>query len=141
MPDTLLSRLQRIQNAAARLVLRMPKHCHITGLLYSLHWLPKKERINFKILLMVYKALNNRAPIYIRDMLSLRPMYTIHVRSNDQNYLIVPKSKSVTYGDRNFRHVGPRMWNTLPLEVREADSVDIFKSKLKCILFKGAYDC
>ena len=58
LPDCRLLKLQRVQNAAARLVFRAPKLCHITPLLKSLHWLNIKRRIEFKLLLITYKAMH-----------------------------------------------------------------------------------
>ena len=69
IPDKLLNRIQRIQNYAARVVLRLHKFSHITPALATLHWLPVKRRIDFKIALLVYKALNGQAPAYIADLL------------------------------------------------------------------------
>ena len=69
IPDKLLNRIQRIQNYAARVVLRLHKFSHITPALASLHWLPANRRIDFKIALLVYKALNGQAPAYIADLL------------------------------------------------------------------------
>ena len=54
LPDTQIMKLQRIQNACARLVCNTSKFCHITPLLKNLHWLPIRQRIAFKILLIVY---------------------------------------------------------------------------------------
>ena len=65
IPDKLLNRIQRIQNYAARVILRLHKFSHITPALATLHWLPVKRRIDFKIALLVYKALNGQAPAYI----------------------------------------------------------------------------
>ena len=69
IPDKLLNRIQRIQNDAARVVLRLHQFSHITPALAALHWLPVKRRIDFKIALLVYKALNGQAPAYITDLL------------------------------------------------------------------------
>ncbi len=65
--QTALSRLQLVQNAAARLLTRNHKRDHITPFLQSLHWLPVRYRVDFKILLIVYKSLNDMAPSYISD--------------------------------------------------------------------------
>ena len=51
LPQTQLSVLQRLQNAAARIITLSKKHTHITPILRSLHWLQVKDRIIFKILL------------------------------------------------------------------------------------------
>ena len=64
LPQHLISRLQSIQNKAARVVTRTGKFDHITPVLKQLHWLPVRYRIVFKILLLVYKALNGTAPSY-----------------------------------------------------------------------------
>ena len=58
-------RLQRVLNAAARVVCLVPKFDHITPFLRRLHWLPVRYRVMFKILLLLYKALHVKAPSYI----------------------------------------------------------------------------
>ena len=63
--DHLLSKVQRIQNMAARVVCKIQKSEHITPVLRRLHWLPIKARIQYKILLTVYKCLNGMAPKYL----------------------------------------------------------------------------
>ena len=68
----LISKMQRVQNAAARLVNRSPRYCHITPLLTELHWLNVKRRINFKIILIAYKAIYGTAVEYIKGSLSNR---------------------------------------------------------------------
>ena len=53
-----LNKLQRVQKACVRLIFREQKLCHVTSLIYELHWLPIKYRIGFKILLVTFKILN-----------------------------------------------------------------------------------
>ena len=69
LPQYLLDKVQRVQNAAARLVSCTRKYDRISPVLKELHWLPVKQRIVFKILLLTYKALNALAPRYISDFL------------------------------------------------------------------------
>ena len=64
-----VKRLQLIQNDAARILDETKKSAHITPVLNSLHWLPVNARIDFKVLLLVYKALNGTAPNYIKELL------------------------------------------------------------------------
>ena len=66
----LLSKLQRVQNAAARMITGAGRSEHITPSLYHLHWLPVECRVKYKILLYTYKALNNTAPVYVCNLLS-----------------------------------------------------------------------
>ncbi len=64
LPANQLNTLQRVQNAAARLICNVSRFDHITPTLKDLHWLPVKFRIDFKILLIVFKALHGLAPDY-----------------------------------------------------------------------------
>jgi hypothetical protein len=140
LPDTLLNKLQRLQNAAARLIVKLPKHSHISSTLMDLHWLPVKQRIRFKILLTVFKALHGLSPVYIKDLLVRKPHSVRSMRSDNQNLLIVPRTATVMYGDRNFCHVGPSMWNELPFEMRSCEDLETFKRSLKTLLFKVAFN-
>ena len=72
LPATQLNKIQRLLNAAARLVCRSPRYCHITPLMYNLHWLPVNLRIRFKVLLFEFKAIHSIAP-YISDLISVKP--------------------------------------------------------------------
>uniref|UniRef100_A0A3P9C069 Reverse transcriptase domain-containing protein n=1 Tax=Maylandia zebra TaxID=106582 RepID=A0A3P9C069_9CICH len=133
-----LSRLQTIQNAAARLLTRSTKRVHITPILYSLHWLPIEFRIRFKILVLTYRALNGQAPDYLSKIL-IKYTAARHLRSQTQSLLVVPRTRLKTKGDRAFQSVAPRLWNSLPLHLCLLDSVDSFKKLLKTLLFKQAF--
>jgi len=95
LPATELDKLQRLQNTAARLVVRAKKNDHITPILKRLHWLPVRARIDFKILLITYKALNNLAPDYIKELVvEYKPGRSL--RSSAQNLLVIPPTKTKT---------------------------------------------
>ena len=57
-----LTKLQRVQNAAARVLTRTSKFSHITPILRELHWLPVRERVKYKIILLTWKIINGIAP-------------------------------------------------------------------------------
>ena len=134
-----LSRLQLVQNSAARLLTGTKKREHITPVLASLHWLPVNFRIDFKILLFVFKALNGLAPQYISDLIQI---YTParSLRSESQLLLVEPRTKCKTRGDRAFSVAGPRLWNTLPLHIRTAPTLECFKSRLKTHFYSLAFN-
>ncbi len=71
LPDIRLKKLQRIQNTAARLICNISRFDHITPILYKLRWLPVKFRIDFKVLLITYKALHGLASEYITDIITI----------------------------------------------------------------------
>lgn len=139
LPLTSISRLQMVQNAAARLLTGSRKQDHITPILRSLHWLPVRYRIDFKILLFVYKSLNNQAPKYLSNLISIHnPSRSL--RSRDHHLLAVPRSRLKRRGDRAFAVVGPKLWNTLPLHVKSASTLAEFKSLLKTHFFSNAFN-
>ena len=72
LPASHLNKVQRVLNAAARLVFRAPRYCRITPLLYELHWLPVRQLISFKILQFVFKAIHGFAPTYLREIVSIK---------------------------------------------------------------------
>ena len=126
IPDKLLNRIQQIQNYAAQVVLRLHKFSHITTALATLHWLPANRRIDFKIALLVYKALNGQAPAYIAY---LQQPYVPprKLRSADKQLLSQPpcRLKSYSYGDRAFCCSAPVVWNNIPHSVKTAKTVMI----------------
>ena len=128
LPQNQISRLQHIQNTAARVVTLSRKSCHITPILKELHWLPVSQRIVFKLMLIVDKS-NNIAPIYISELLKV---YTPsrNLRSSNMSLLKEPTSKQ-TWGVRSFSVAAPRLWNHLPTKLKSCQSITRFKSLLK----------
>jgi len=140
LPAKSLSRLQRIQNTAARIITRTRRREHITPALVQLHWLPVNRRVEFKILMHTYRALHDQSPVYMKDMVHrYTPKRTL--RSMDTSSLVVPRTKTITYGDRSFRSAGPKLWNSLPLELRDISKFETFKKALKTYLFRMEYLC
>lgn len=134
-----IARLQMVQNAAARLLTGTRKFEHISPILASLHWLPIHFRIDFKTILFVFKSLNGLAPPYLSELLHpYSPARSL--RSADQLLLSVPKTKRKLRGDRAFAVAAPKLWNALPLHIRQASSLSVFKSLLKTHLFSLAFD-
>ena len=68
IPKSSVSILQSVQNSAARIVTKTAPREHITPVLKELYWLPVDRRIEYKMLLYAYKALNGLAPEYLCDM-------------------------------------------------------------------------
>ena len=137
LPQCLISKLQRIQNAAARLVVRCHGCEHIIPVLMKLNWLPVKQRVQYIILLLVFRAQHRLAPPYITDLLEQRA--TRVLRSTTNNDFYVPPSRS-RYGDRIFSVAGPRLWNSLPAEMKKTCCLVTFKRLLKTHLFRAVYE-
>ena len=107
IPKYLVCRLQRVQNTAARIVTLTRKYDSITPIMFKLHWLPVHSRIIFKLLLLVYKALNGKAPSYICSLLNHQECAR-SLPSSGQELLTVPLAKLKTYADRAFSIAAPR---------------------------------
>ena len=139
LPASAVSRLQSVQNSAARLVTRSRRSDHITPILRDLHWLPVRDRVTFKILLLTWRALHGLAPDYISQLVTpYVPRRSL--RSAHGNLLVVPASRLRSFGGRSFAHAAPMLWNALPLRIRGAQSLSQFKKLLKTHLFIGAFD-
>jgi hypothetical protein len=139
LPSSSLKPLQRSLNTAARVVCCTRRSEHITPVLKSLHWLPVAARVEYKLLLMVHKALNGQAPVYIRELLSQKAIRRSSMRSNYQMLLETPKIKTSSYGNRAFSVAAPQLWNKLPVSLRVNDNLNQFKSGLKSYLFTKYY--
>jgi hypothetical protein len=139
LPKQTISKLQRVQNTAARIIACIPHNEHITAVLKDLHWLPVERRIQYKVLLLTFKSLKGEAPSYLSSLVEqYLPARTL--RSHRQSLLQVPSSKTVSYGDRTFRKAAAVLWNELPLDIKDSESTHAFKRKLKTYLFKLSYN-
>ena len=141
LPTIHINKLQHVQNAAARLICSTPRFSHVTPVLFSLHWLPVKFRIDFKILIITFKAIHGQAPDYICNLVNIRNFSTYGLCSNSELLLVPPSTKTKkTLGDRAFTAAAPSLWNKLPSAIRDEDDLTRFKSKLKTFLFRVAYN-
>ena len=99
-------------------------------------WL--KFRIQYKVLLHAFRALNRLSPGYLAGILE-RYVPNRLLRSTDSMSLTVPRTRH-RWGDRAFSGAAPVLWNDLPLAVRSASSLARFKRQLKTLLFTREYD-
>ena len=129
----MMMQLQVIQNHACRTIFGLKKQETPINHLKKLHWLKVNERIQFKILLLVYKSLVGLAPIYIQELLSYNNTSGSRLLS-----LHTPVSKS-RYGERAFSFSAPKLWNNLPYEIKQAPNIESFKRRLKHHLFMKSY--
>ena len=119
LPKYLLKNLQYVQNAAARIITCWRKYDHITPIFTDLHWPPIEERIQFKVLLQTYKALNGMAPTYLKEMIPrYEPKRTL--RSSSAYLLKQESFKLLSHGKRAFAISAPQLWNSMPIDIKVA---------------------
>ena len=139
--QSVLQRLQLLQNYAARLVYKIPKFCHITPYLKDLHWLPVQARIQFKLLTIVFKCIHGNGPQYLSELplpqndAPWPKIRKLHHTLHSQNTI----KGGTKHGDRSFSISGPKLWNQLPVSIQNSCSLDVFKSRLKTFLFKNTF--
>ena len=128
-----IARLQRIQNTAARLIMRSPRSDSATPLLRELHWLPIVCRVDFKLLVFTYKAMHNDAPVYLGELICpYQPTRTL--RSANNNMLQVKRTRTKA-GDCSFAIAAASLWNNLPTVIKTCDNLTSYKRLLKTHFF------
>lgn len=129
-----IDRLMKLQKRAARIILRADFTTPSAVMFHKLDWLPVDKRLKYNKAVFIYKALNNLSPQYIADL--LRPVSETHsrtLRSSVNGALAVPRSRSSLF-DRSFSYTAPRLWNSIPLLIRNSSTVNCFKHNVKSFL-------
>ena len=109
-----------------------------------LHWLRCRERIQFKLCLMVFTALNGIAPSYLSDLCITEDVNerrrTLRSALTSTITLIQPRrTPSTKFGDRAFAVAAPAAWTNLPDSIRTEVNIDLFKRHLKTHLFQISF--
>lgn len=125
-----LNKLERLQNLCIRFVFGLRKYDHVSVFRTQLKWLKIRKRRDLHTLCLLYKTLGNPlSPKYLSE--SFSPLYgpERNARHSKRLQLAAPDSCTVGY-HRTFAVKATRLWNSLPLEYREATSINVFKSRV-----------
>ena len=140
LPENQHRRLQSVLNAAARLIHQTSQCQHITPLLRQLHWLRSRERVDFKLAVLIFRCLHGLAPGYLSDDIRrVADTNRRRLRSSSSDLLTVRPTRLATMGDRAFPVAGSRLWNSLPHDVTSAPTLPVFCSRLKTYLFQLSF--
>ena len=136
LPESTIRPLQRVQDAAARLITNTKPSDHITPVLMRLHWLPIKSRIVYKLCLQMHLILTNQCPDYMADMVQLTAANSLRPGLRSASRLLYRKPALKTkFGERAFSYAGPAAWNSLPDYIQSDLNTNSFKKLLKTHLF------
>ena len=140
LPQVTLEPLQRVQNAAVRLILELNMRDRVTLGLYQLHWLPIRWRIQFKLCSIMHSVHVGRCPAYMADCVRTVASSATRsgLRSAETTLYVTPWLKS-KFGERAFSHAGPVAWNSLPPELHGIVDSVAFKKRLKTHFFNLAF--
>ena len=135
------SHLQRIQNYAARVIMRLPKSSNMTTHLKAHHWLLVKVRSTYKIACLCYHCHSSTAPSYVSDMLQQTPSHTRNTCSSSYTMPLLnrPAHSKATLVDRSFSFASSSVWNSIANDVRCGPSLSLSMSRLKTYLFRSVY--
>ena len=140
LPKKSTKRLQTVQNMCAKLVLQYSKYSSATPALMDLHWLPIKQHIQYKILTITYRTIQNRVPKYTMDLLRPHKPKRGNMQSNNSGLkLKVPLIKYNTFATRSLSYAAATLWNGLPTNIRECKTLGRFKSSLNTYLHRKAF--
>jgi len=142
LPACDIQRLQSVLNTAVRLVSGSSRRDHVTSLLRDRHWLPVKQRVEYKLCMMVHRCLYGDAPSYLADLITPSAAATVRpgLRSAASSSVAVPVPRTTSsLGDRSFAAAGPRAWNKLPPPLRCVSSPAAFKRQLKKFFIQSRF--
>ena len=130
----LRKKLQAGQNKCVRFCLGMGNRDHIGAAEFKkINWLPTRERYEQSILTSIYKFFNNLAPAYYEEIYC--PMNQVQATRFSFQKLTLPSQKS-NRGLRTITYLGPRLWNSLPRDLKASSNANTFKHKLKSKFFE-----
>ena len=118
----------------ARVVCQSRGRTDVRPLLRSLHWLPVRQRVTYKVALLTYKVRATATPAYLSDLIQTHVSIRT-LRSLDAPLLAVPRTRT-ELARRAFSVAAPSVWNSLPADIRLYESVPLFKRHLKTHLFR-----
>ena len=130
--QTTLHHLQRVQDAAARLLCGASPRTHAPPLLKQLHWLPVSSRIQFKLCTLMCDINHSTAPRYLTELV-LR-CDDSRLRSIVRGNFVISRTR-LHLTDEAFFIAGPRAWNALPFNITLISSRTSFRKKLKTHFF------
>ena len=140
LPKKQTKQIQTLINSSVRFIFHITgkdRWEHITPRLQELHFLPMQYRVQFKICLMVFKSLNSKSPTYIQELIKLRKPIANRLLRTDNDKLLLEYTSPAKqdYRNRSFSYAAPHLWNKLPLEIRDSQSILTFKKHLKTFYF------
>ena len=138
-PAKNITRLQRVQNAAARILAQKPSYLFSFDTLWELHWLPIQWRIKFKLASLTFKATHNEVPPYLSRLLIPYCPSSV-LRSSLSSNLLQVFCTNLVFGSHLFRAAATTVWNSPPKSVRSSNTLNAFWRHVKTHYFQAAFN-
>ena len=101
---------------AARVVKCLQKYDPIRVHLFELHWLRVPQRIEFKVLTLVFKWVNNLAPEYLQDFLVVSRNTTLQSANTKMIHMVKFRTQKLL--NCSFTYAVAKLWNDLPISLK-----------------------
>jgi hypothetical protein len=131
---TTLKKLQKQQNRAMRAILRSPRRTRIDAILQTLKWMSISQRINFNMLVFIFRIKNGMVPDYIKDMVKTVSSRTNRVLRNADDFHV--PMRNTTLAECSIFHNGLKMFNNLPRILKNEINLEKFKGNLKSFVLQ-----
>ena len=126
---SLIHVVQKLQNFASKNNIGgMKKYDHVSPVIKELNWLNIENKITYDICVFMYKILNSLLPTWLFSFLSVREVNNRSTRQAGD--LFIKRTKTDT-GARAFAIKGPKLWNSIPQNIKDSSSEHTFKEKMK----------
>ena len=120
LPSSSIKIMQKIQNTGARLIFGKNAKESTMECLKTLHWLPIQQRIDGKIYTLIHKCCNQKAPVYLQNVIQEKTTnHPSHRLEHNKALLAVPNIRKYIFASRLFSIYGINLWNSLPNRIRE----------------------
>jgi len=133
-----LNRLQKVQNATARIVHHVSFQASATAVHQQLHWLPIRQQITYKLATLTFKAKYCWTPLYLHEQ--LRDHQVARALRSTTAPLLYRPFVSTVFASWAFYYSAPQICNCLRTSTRSANTFNSFRRCLKSELFAAAYD-
>ena len=124
-----LERIHKLQKYAARIILDAPPDSPSIPLFQELGWMNVFERVEFNKGVLLYKITHNMCPEYLSDMFTFQSSSSYGLRSIEAQKMCIPRHKNELF-KRSLQYSGAIIWNTIPLHIKEASTLQTFKNNL-----------
>ena len=127
--------LQRSLNSCLRYACNIRRNDHVTPYFNQLKWMKVEMRRRYFICCLIYKVLEEKSPGYMLNELPLRKNLIRRALRTDPLEIHIPLCK-LEFLKKSFFIMGPEIWNSLPLQIRQSTTSLSFKTKLKEFLLE-----
>ena len=125
-----VKKMTTFQKRAARIILNKPMKTPSKDLFTELKWMFFSDRCKYHTAVMVFKFLNKGAPKYLSESLKFSNNPSYQLRSSSRNDLIISNYKTKYYKD-SFTYYSARIWNDIPVDIRNIRTINGFKTNYR----------